>query len=103
MGGSKGGDSDSTLSNKLSTPLELSGIRTTLNKIANASMALHSQAVFHESLEYPEKKVVQYRIIDPSAQSLKLLRNSKQAKPQSQKQLKGSRTLDCAYIPPIRS
>ena len=78
-----------------STPLKVANIRSTVSKL---SMTPHSRAIVQESLIYLESKVVQYRVIEPNSQGVKVLRSNKQPKPRSQKQIKGPRTLDRAYI-----
>ena len=61
-------------------------------------MTPYSRSIVQESLEYLESKVVQYRVIQPNSKGVKVLSSNKQVKRRSQKQIKGSRTLDRAYI-----
>ena len=58
-------------------------------------MTPHSRAILQETLIYFESKVIQHRVIEPNSLEL---RSGKRAKPRSQKQIKGLRTLDRAYI-----
>ena len=77
------------------TPIKVANIRSTVSKL---SMTPYSRSIVQESLVYLESKVVQYRVIEPNTQGVKVLRSNKQVKPHSQKQIKGPRTLDRAYI-----
>ena len=61
-------------------------------------MTPHSHSVVQEPLTYLENKVIQYRVIEPNSLGVKQLRSNKEVKPRSQKQIKGPRTLDRAYI-----
>ena len=61
-------------------------------------MTPHSRSVAQESLTYLECKVSQYRVSELNSLGVKQLRSNKEVKPHSQKQIKGPRTLDQAYI-----
>ena len=61
-------------------------------------MTPHSHSVVQEPLTYLENKVIQYRVIEPHSLGVKQLGSNKEVKLRSQKQIKGPRTLDRAYI-----
>ena len=61
-------------------------------------MTPHSRAIIQESFDYLENKVVKYRVIEPNSHGVKDLRSGNQIKLRLQKQIKGPRTLDRAYI-----
>ena len=79
----------------LTTPLKVTYIRSTVSQL---HMTPHSRAMGPESLDYLETRVVKYRVIEPNSHGVKELRSATKVEPRSQKQMKGPRTLDRAYI-----
>ena len=53
-----------------STPLKVAGFQPALSKLP---LTPYSQTVVSDIVDYLEKKVVQYRVIDPSSDTLKVL------------------------------
>ena len=84
-----------TTTTLISTPIKVSQLRKDLSQL---TLTPYSRAIINEYGQYIEKKLVQYRTVDPSSNMLKVLRSGTMVKPRSMKQLQGPRTLDRAYV-----
>lgn len=77
------------------TPHKASKLRKDVDHLA---LTPCTRATVEEWGTYLESKLTYYRVVQPNAPSLKVLRNGKTIAPRSQKHLRGPRVLDRAYI-----